>query len=114
GLDHRAADLPALANVDEMRRRVEAGAVARLLEDGCDRRRSRSLAVRSRDDDRGVRALGMAKRAEHRPHTAEPGANARCLERIEILERLSHSAAATSRGSSGGNGRASPSSPRDA
>ena len=74
--DRLGVHADALAERDEVRRRVEANAVTGRLEDRGEQRRHRALAVRAADLDEPVAPLGMAQRGEQCLDALEPGTHA--------------------------------------
>jgi len=77
--DGLSVDADALAERDEVRRGVQADAVASGLEDRGEHRRHRALAVGAADLDQPVPLLGAAQRVEEPLDPVEPLAHARVL-----------------------------------
>ena len=69
--DRRAADLKPLLDAFEMRRREQAGAVARPLEHGGEHGRRGALALAARHVDDAQPAMRLAEKVQQRPHAIE-------------------------------------------
>ncbi len=83
--DWTAIDREAFLEIDEVRRRVAARAQSRGTQPALDHRRDRSLAVRAGDDERRVRAIGVAEERDERPDLLEAELDADELERQQVF-----------------------------
>ena len=84
--DRLAVDADALAKGDQVRRGVEAHAVAGALQHRGEHRRHRALAVGATDLHQAVALLGTAQRVEEALDPLEPLAHARVLAAPERLD----------------------------
>ena len=78
-------DLHPLAQLDEVRRRIEAGPPAGSVQDGVEHGRHRSLAIGAGDVDYGIPSLRMVQRFDEHPHPVDAKFHPTRLEAEQVV-----------------------------